>query len=233
MRLQLISLFTLFLFNDHCLLLSIPLHSLTPHTMTTLSSPPPSPLLARSSSGSGDSSSSTSHPRVHMPHMPLSVSNVANLFVKMRRHRARAKAHHIESASGDAPQTHPGLDASGAASPERIPLERNETFVCRDGVDATKLLRAVRGALYEKAQTFGANVLVDERVSPYAVLTSRDSRWTCTICGPRHRSDGTFRVYIHYSANAARSDRRDPQRPVALENARGVPGLMTIVNRLD
>ncbi|OSD01512.1 hypothetical protein PYCCODRAFT_1369239 [Trametes coccinea BRFM310] len=152
--------------------------------------------------------------------MPLSVSNVANLFVKMRRHRARAKAHHIESASGDAPQTHPGLDASGAASPERIPLERNETFVCRDGVDATKLLRAVRGALYEKAQTFGANVLVDER-------------WTCTICGPRHRSDGTFRVYIHYSANAARSDRRDPQRPVALDKARGVPGLMTIVNRLD
>ncbi|KAJ2993284.1 hypothetical protein NUW54_g7749 [Trametes sanguinea] len=125
--------------------------------MTTLSSPPPSPLLARSSSGGSSSSS-------HHLHMPLSVSNVANLFVKMRRHRAKAKAHHIESASGDAPQTHPSLE--GAASTERIPLEKNETFVCRDGVDATKLLRAVRGALYEKAQTVGANVLVDERYVP-------------------------------------------------------------------
>ncbi|CDO70370.1 hypothetical protein BN946_scf184999.g10 [Trametes cinnabarina] len=201
--------------------------------MTTLTSPPPSPLLARSSSGD----SSSSH---IMSHMPLSVSNVANLFVKMRRHRAKAKAHHIESSSGDEPQTHPSLE--GAASVERIPLEKNETFVCRDGVDATKLLRAVRGALYEKAQTFGANVLVDERYvafsparpSSHPNAHSRDlRRWTCTICGPRHRSDGTFRVYIHYSANAARSDRRDPQRPVALEKARGVPGLMTILNRLD
>ncbi|KAJ8469107.1 hypothetical protein ONZ51_g9206 [Trametes cubensis] len=178
--------------------------------MATLSSPPPSPLLDRSSSGGSSSS--------HMPHIPLSVSNVANLFVKMRRHRSKAKSHHIESTSGDSPQTHPSLE--GAASAEKIPLEKNETFVCRDGVDTTKLLRAVRGALLEKAQTFGGNVLVDER-------------WSCTICGPRHRSDGTFRVYIHYSANAARSAKRDPQRPVALDKARGVPGLMTILNRLD
>ena len=38
---------------------------------------------------------------------------------------------------------------------------------------------------------------------------------------------------IVYTANAARSDKRDPQRPVALENVRDVPGLMTIVDRLD
>ncbi|KAI0366853.1 hypothetical protein BV20DRAFT_971381 [Pilatotrama ljubarskyi] len=175
---------------------------------TTLSSPPPSPLLARASS-----SSSASH-----HHMPLSVSNVANLFVKMRRHRSKAKAHHIESSSGDEPQTHPALQ--GAVSAEKIPLELHETFVCRDGVDTAKLLRAVRGALYQKALTYGANVLVDEQ-------------WTCTICGPRHRSDGSFKVYVHYSASAARSDRRDPQRPVSLDKARGVPGLMTILSRLD
>ncbi|KAI0356065.1 hypothetical protein OH77DRAFT_1424375 [Trametes cingulata] len=178
---------------------------------TTLSSPPPSPLLARASSSSSAS---------HHHHMPLSVSNVANLFVKMRRHRSKAKSHHIESSSGDAPQTHPALQAEGAVSAERIHLEQSETFVCRDGVDTAKLLRAVRGALYQKALTYGANVLVDEQ-------------WTCTICGPRHRSDGSFKVYVHYSASAARSDRRDPQRPVALDKARGVPGLMTILSRLE
>ncbi|KAI0763080.1 hypothetical protein BD413DRAFT_484725 [Trametes elegans] len=140
----------------------------------------------------------------------------------MRRHSARAKAksHHIESTSGDAPQTHPSLDGAGAVSTLKVPLEQVETFVCRDGVDTALLLRAVRGALLEKAQELGANVLVDEH-------------WTCTICGPRHRSDGTFRVYIHYTASAARSDRRDPQRPVALESARGVPGLMTILKRVE
>ncbi|OJT14029.1 hypothetical protein TRAPUB_9419 [Trametes pubescens] len=178
--------------------------------MTTLTSPPPSPLLARSSSTSSSSN--------HL--MPLSVSNVANLFVRMRRHRSKAKAHHIESTSGDAPQTHTALQGVISAETEKIHLEQDETFICRDGVDTTKLLRAVRGALYQKAQTYGANVLVDEQ-------------WTCTICGPRHRSDGSFKVYVHYSASAARSDKRDPQRPVALDQARSVPGLMTIISRLE
>ncbi|KAI0822984.1 hypothetical protein BC628DRAFT_1326089 [Trametes gibbosa] len=150
--------------------------------------------------------------------MPLSMSNVANIFVKMRRNRSKAKSHHIDSSSGDEPQTHPALQ--GAVSLEKIPLEQRETFVCRDGVDATKLVRVVRGALYQKAQTYGANVLVDER-------------WTCTICGPRHRADGTFKVEVHYAASAARSDKRDPQRPVALDSARSVPGLMTILSRLE
>ncbi|KAH9855367.1 hypothetical protein C2E23DRAFT_866945 [Lenzites betulinus] len=150
--------------------------------------------------------------------MPLSVSSVANIFVRMRRQRSKDKSHHIASSSGDEPQTHPALQ--GAVSPEKIHLEQRESFVCRDGVDATKLVRAVRGALYQKAQTYGANVLVDEL-------------WTCMICGPRHRADGTFKVDVHYSASAARSDKRDPQRPVALENARNVPGLMTILSRID
>ena len=43
----------------------------------------------------------------------------------------------------------------------------------------------------------------------------------------------TVFLQITYRANAARSDRRDPQRPVAIENAKDVPGLMTILNRLD
>ncbi|RDX44419.1 hypothetical protein K466DRAFT_556178 [Polyporus arcularius HHB13444] len=178
--------------------------------MTTLSSPPPSPLIARSASNSSSGSG----------HMPLGVSNVANLLVKMRRHRKKAKEHHIESSSADGPLTHPSLTGENVVSARKVPLEEHQTFICRDGVDTAKLVRAVRGSLYQKALDVGANVLVDEQ-------------WTCTICGPRHRSDGTFRVHIHYSAQAARSNKPDPQHPVALQNAKGVPGLMTIVSRLD
>ena len=96
--------------------------------------------------------------------MPLGVSNVASLFVKMRRHKTKAKAHHIDSSSGDAPLTHPALAADGAVSARRVPLTPEDvTFVCRDGVDAPKLLRAVRGALFQRALDVGANVLIDER----------------------------------------------------------------------
>ena len=96
--------------------------------------------------------------------MPLRMSDVASFIVKMRRHKARAKAHHIDSASGDAPLTHAPLNAEGAVSARRCPLVPEDvTFVCRDGVDAPKLLRAVRGALFQRALDVGANVLVDER----------------------------------------------------------------------
>ena len=124
--------------------------------MASLASPPPSPLFARRSPHG-------SPPAAHH-HMPLGVSNVANLLVKMRRAsgraKAKAKAHHIDSASGDGPRTHPGLPADG----RRVPLVPEDvTFVCRDGVDAAKLLRGVRAVLFQRALDVGANVLVDER----------------------------------------------------------------------
>ncbi|KAI0947893.1 hypothetical protein AcW1_009536 [Taiwanofungus camphoratus] len=151
--------------------------------------------------------------------MPLKMSDVANIFIRMRRHSLRAKEHHIESCSVF-PQTHPSLSGEGTVSVRRVPIVQEDDFVCRDGVDAVKLLRLSRASLYEKARTIGASVLVDEE-------------WSCTICTPRHRTDGTFRVHIRYSAHAARSDIRDPQKPVALERVRGVPGLMTILSRHD
>jgi len=88
------------------------------------------------------------------------------------------------------------------------------------GVDMKRLIRAARTALYHTAENVGANVLIDEH-------------WSATICGPKHRNDGTFRVNIRYSAAAARSERRDARRPVALDQAKGVPGLMTIIERVE
>jgi len=139
--------------------------------------------------------------------------------VKMRRGASgtsKTKAHHIESNSGE-PKTHPSV-ANSIISEKRIPLMQEERYVCMDAVDVVKLLRAVRASLYEKAESYGANVLVDEQ-------------WSCTICGPKHRKNGSFRVVLHYSANATRSSQPDPQRPVSLEDVRGVPGLMTVLSR--
>ncbi|THH32776.1 hypothetical protein EUX98_g1409 [Antrodiella citrinella] len=162
--------------------------------LASSSSPPPSPLTARFSV-------STS------PQKAMRFVDVANIFVKMRK-----TATTVKSTSGD-PQTHPGIQLT---CERKVPLDEEERFVCRDGVDTMKLLRAARTTLYEKAEALGANVLVDEQ-------------WSCAISGPRR--DGSYRVLIRYSACASRSSVADPQKPVGLENARCVPGLMTILSR--
>jgi hypothetical protein len=89
--------------------------------------------------------------------------------------------------------------------------------VCANAVDAAKLLRLSRDTLLERAQTLGANVLVDES-------------WSCTIQSPKSRSDN-YRAQVHYTAAAARASKDDPRKPIALEQAKSVAGLMTIVSR--
>ncbi|KZT69923.1 hypothetical protein DAEQUDRAFT_725896 [Daedalea quercina L-15889] len=182
---------------------------------TSISTPPPSPLRARFSSRSPSPSLK------NLAIMPFkSMADVASLIVRLRRYRKRAAEGHIYSDSGDEPYTDGRFWGEGAVSAKKVPLpEREDVFVCRDGVDAEKLVRLARASLYEEAQLIGANVLVEEQ-------------WTCHVCGPRH--DGrTFKVHVRYAAHAARSDRPDPQRPPVLERARGVPGLMTILDRQD
>jgi hypothetical protein len=145
------------------------------------------------------------------------MADVANIFIKLRRTREKSKSHHIDSSSGE-PQTHPSLTGDGVTCAERVDIELNENYVCVGAVDVVKLLRCSRTKLFEKASFWNANVLIDEQ-------------WDCTICGPKHRRDGTFRVHIRYSASASRSSRPDPQKPVALEKAKSVPGLMTVLPR--
>ncbi|TCD71924.1 hypothetical protein EIP91_000056 [Steccherinum ochraceum] len=169
--------------------------------LASANSPPPSPLAPRFPL-QGSPQKAISH---------LRLPDVANLLVKIRRVQSRAQA--IESSSGEGPRTHFGLELT---CERKVPLYEEGRFVCRDGVDAAKLLRAVRSFLYEKAESIGANVLVDEQ-------------WSCAISGPRRGN--TYRVLIRYSASASRSSTPDPQRPVGLENIRNVDGLMTILSR--
>ncbi|GJE85512.1 hypothetical protein PsYK624_015910 [Phanerochaete sordida] len=173
--------------------------------MLSFNSPPSSPLMSQ------QEASSPSPPRAR----PLRLPDVVNLIVKLKRssNKAKAQGFPIECASGE-PSTHDVLQGEGVVSARKVPLQEQRRFLCRGGVDAKRLLRTMRATLLEEAQMIGANVLVDEQ-------------WTCYIHAPKR--DGIYKVDMCYSASAARSETVDPQQPVALENARGVPGLMTVV----
>jgi len=124
----------------------------------------------------------------------------------------------IVSTSGSEPITHPCL--SGAVSTQKVSVSREDQFLCASAVDVPKLLRACRSTLLDQARTIGANVLVEEQ-------------WYTSIVPPKSRGDGPYKVQVQYSANAAKSDRRDPGRPVALDQSKSVPGLMTIIKRAE
>lgn len=175
--------------------------------MISFSSPPSSPLMSQQ-----EAQNTPSQPR----QKPLRLPDVVNLIVKLRRssNKARAQGYPLESSSGDEPRTHPVLCGEGVVSARKVPLQEQRRFLCRGGVDVKRLLRTLRATLLEEAQMIGANVLVDEQ-------------WTCYIHAPKR--DGLYKVDMCYIASAARSATADPQQPVALENARGVPGLMTVV----
>ncbi|KAG2143013.1 hypothetical protein DEU56DRAFT_939223 [Suillus clintonianus] len=128
-----------------------------------------------------------------------------------------SKAESIVSTSGE-PQTYPLLQGEGATSKRKVPLVQSDLFFCRDAVDVPKLLRGSRASLLERAESMGANVLVDES-------------WECSIRVPRDRRQGSFKVQVRYCASASRSSIPDPQKPVALDRVQNVSGLMTILDR--
>ncbi len=121
----------------------------------SFSSPPPSPLLSRSSPNS---------PHSPLRGIPLRLPDVANVIIKLRRARnqAQVKDYPIESTSGE-PQTHPNFSGENVVSARKVPLVEERRFLCRDGVDVKKLLRMMRITLLEEAQGIGAPVLVDEQ----------------------------------------------------------------------
>lgn len=80
----------------------------------------------------------------------------------MRRASERAKPWHIESSSGEEPQSH--LDVLEAVtSTAREPLHHTDTFICDGAVNVVQLLRATRNSLMELAEFIGANALVEEK----------------------------------------------------------------------
>jgi hypothetical protein len=136
----------------------------------------------------------------------------------MRAAKEKQKSH-ITCSSGTDPITTPSLAAPNVVSVRKVSVVHQDQFICLGAVDLAKLLRACRATLFNNAENLGANVLVEEQ-------------WSAKISTAKHRNDGVFRVHIRYSASAARSEKCDSRRPVALDQAKGIPGLMTILERI-
>ncbi|KIM84561.1 hypothetical protein PILCRDRAFT_29983, partial [Piloderma croceum F 1598] len=97
-------------------------------------------------------------------------------------------------------------------------ITHKDVFLCEGAVDLCKLLYLSRRTLYDVGRENGANVLLDEQ-------------WRCKISRPKFRKQNRFRVKIQYTAMMARSHWPDAQRPVEIEAAKGIEGLMTILHR--
>lgn len=122
----------------------------------------------------------------------------------------------IKSSSGPA-RTH---DTLACTKPVKVGprVVHTEQFLCKGGVDACRLLDLSRRGLYSMAKEMGGNVLLDEE-------------WDCSIRHPRLYKNHEFKVTIHYTATVARSFSPDGQRAVGIEAAKGIKGLMTILDR--
>ncbi|KZW02019.1 hypothetical protein EXIGLDRAFT_760247 [Exidia glandulosa HHB12029] len=148
-------------------------------------------------------------------------SSVGSPPASPRKEKAAAEPHTIRSCSGDAPKTHECLLEGGEDAIERVArLVHTDEFIIdpEGGVNAPRLLSLTRRELLIKARLVGVNALVDEE-------------WTLTIQKPKRRGAKT-RVNIHYTAVAARCKAQDPQVPVAIHDAQGLPGLMTVLERI-
>ncbi|KAG7094745.1 hypothetical protein E1B28_005562 [Marasmius oreades] len=173
-------------------------------TMTTITSPPTAPTTPNKRRTSLE----TLVTKIRLPRSPN----------RDETHKHSPKNQRIESTSGEEPISHPGLSES-LASPQKASIIHRDTFMCSGGVNLARLLGMTRQTILERAEEAGANCLVEEK-------------WKCVITGPR-RPRGAYKVHIHYSAFAAKSKESDPHKPVALDNAQGVPGLMTILERQE
>ncbi|KAG8818448.1 hypothetical protein FRC19_010634 [Serendipita sp. 401] len=85
--------------------------------------------------------------------------------------------------------------------------------MCQGAVNTVRLLQLTRATLFEDAKEYGATALIEEG-------------WTCDIF---RRGKDTYEVVVRYSAIMAKASKAGPATPVAIREARGVPGMMTIL----
>jgi len=131
----------------------------------------------------------------------------------------------IESTSGGT-YTWPVLAEKGATEQIRIPIVQDDVFICTGGVDVVKLLRISRASAYNTAL-----VRADSYVERNKKVVLVDEHWQCTIVTTPHGHDLYYKSYVRYCALATVSKYADHEWPVAVDQVRGVPGLMTILER--
>ncbi|KAG9314649.1 hypothetical protein JVU11DRAFT_5454 [Chiua virens] len=122
----------------------------------------------------------------------------------------------VKSCSGPA-RTH---DVLAKMEPVKVGprVAHTEQFTCKGGVDARRLVDLSRKGLYSVAKMMGGNVLLEEQ-------------WDCIIRHAKLQKRDEFKVVVRYSATVARSTCPDVQKPVQIESAKGIKGLMTVLDR--
>ncbi|OJA09094.1 hypothetical protein AZE42_02567 [Rhizopogon vesiculosus] len=160
-------------------------------------------------------------------------SNFCHSHLGIQIHHDAKETECIESSSGPA-RTHP-CQADFKPTTVGPRVDHKDEFICKGGVDAGRLLNLARKGLYSTATKMGGNVLLEEK-------------WDCEIRYPRSQCRDQFKVtvsapfrvnehqdrsllQIHYSATVARSYRPDSQKPVEIQAAKGIKGLMTVIDR--
>ncbi|KAF8521476.1 hypothetical protein JB92DRAFT_2890475 [Gautieria morchelliformis] len=192
-------------------------------TSSPPSSPPPSPQAPRLNTptlsrillwGARGSRKAVAHQDSQdgsAPTAPPSPSGTAKKPVK-------ANDHEVECSSGTELKTHPRIiDANPECRDSDVIMHR-DVFVCLDGVDTRRLLLLTRRRVFEKVELLGGNAIIDER-------------WSCKICKHETRRGIVYRISITYQGTPARCSCPDPQRPVAIDEAKGIQGLMSVVSR--
>jgi len=121
----------------------------------------------------------------------------------------------IHETSGD-PQTHPAVrravDDQQLLNAQRIEL--TDSYRVVGGVNLPLLLRKTR-----ESMLLQGDALAEEK-------------WDVDIVPKKKtRAGHAYKVSVSYSAARIPSALVDPHLPVALDAARGIPGLMTIVSR--
>ncbi|KAI0266533.1 hypothetical protein BC834DRAFT_969545 [Gloeopeniophorella convolvens] len=119
------------------------------------------------------------------------------------------------SCSSGAPRTHAVLRQCAQTRAPHA-LAHTKRFVCADAVNAEMLLRFTRNELLLRAQ----------RVNR-AVTALVDEEWSYTI---QQTKGGDYHVQVSYSACPAQCENADPRKPVALNHATNIPGLMRIIS---
>ncbi|KAG8809053.1 hypothetical protein FRC20_001120 [Serendipita sp. 405] len=124
--------------------------------------------------------------------------------------RLRRRTPIIRCRSGE-PASHEALADAECEQLGDASIERR--YMCQGAVNTVRLLQLTRATLFEDAKEYGATALIEEG-------------WTCDIF---RRGKDTYEVVVRYSAIMAKASKASPATPVAIREARGVPGMMTIL----
>ncbi|KIJ40200.1 hypothetical protein M422DRAFT_174167 [Sphaerobolus stellatus SS14] len=173
----------------------------------------------RTSASSADGANKPITPPPSPPSLPSTPSKTPSSPSKTpSTPRSRvAKEQLLTCSSGAEAKTHDLIVDSNPECRNTAVIVYRDVSECRDGVDVQRLLRLSRAKVMQRVEKLGGNTIVHEK-------------WSCLITKHPSKQTTAYRVSITYEGTPARSDLPDPGQPIALDQVKGIPGLMTVVS---